>query len=280
MKKVISLLLTLVLCLSLCACGKSDEAKAVENAIKSIGSISLESEEAIVAAEKMYEALTEEQKAELDNYALLVSARMELDILIAESIPTKEEMLAQAESVSAAQINNDTLDNIVKAKQNYCGKILEVTGYVVSIEEDHIQLGASFYAGAPVIDIYLPADEIVMLEQRQYITIVGQMDNEVEKTTENLGGYDWETEHYKMEYAYFVNDVFEYKGEFRNRNTGLSSTSYGDPYTFDINGDAYLDTVYIPESVDVSELIWGDMISFTAKVVDGRYLLIDFKKME
>lgn len=280
MKKLISVVLLSVLLLSLCACGKSDAAKAMDSMIKDLGTITLESEEAIVAAEKMYEALTEDQKAELDNYALLVAARMELDKLIAENVPTKEELLSQAVSVSATQINNDTIDNIVKAKQQYCGKILEITGYVVEIEEDHIQLGATSSAGGPVVDVYLSVDEIVNLERMQYITIVGQMGDEVETTVEHLGGYDWETVHFDMRYAYFVKDTYEYVGEYRSRNTGLSSIAHGDAYTFDLDGNIYLDTVYIPKSVDTSELGWGDMVTFTAKVIDGDRLLLEILNVE
>ena len=140
MKKFIALLLAAVMCLSLVACGKSEAAKTMDEMIEGIGNVTLESEEAIAAAEKMYEALTEEQKSELDNYALLVAARAELDKLIEESIPTKEEMLAIAEEYSSSDIQNDSIENIVKAKQKYCNKTLLLSGMVRNIEEDHIEL--------------------------------------------------------------------------------------------------------------------------------------------
>lgn len=41
MKKIISLAMCLILLLSLCACGKSKQAKAVEEQISTIGDVSL-----------------------------------------------------------------------------------------------------------------------------------------------------------------------------------------------------------------------------------------------
>lgn len=84
MKKIIALVLVLVMCLSLTAC-KSKEARNVEKMIEAIGAVSLESESAIVSAENAYEALTEEDKAEIENYEILTTARTTLDALIYEA---------------------------------------------------------------------------------------------------------------------------------------------------------------------------------------------------
>ena len=58
MKKRISAILVLALCVSLCGCGKSRQVQSVEEAISSLGKISLLSFEAIEEAEKMYDALS------------------------------------------------------------------------------------------------------------------------------------------------------------------------------------------------------------------------------
>lgn len=79
MKKTISLLLALVMCLSLCACGKNDAVKNVETLIDAIGEVTLDSDAAIAAAEEAYNALTAEDKTAVENYALLQSARESLD---------------------------------------------------------------------------------------------------------------------------------------------------------------------------------------------------------
>lgn len=52
MKKRISAILVLALCVSLCGCGKSRQVQSVEEAISSLGKISLLSFEAIEEAEK------------------------------------------------------------------------------------------------------------------------------------------------------------------------------------------------------------------------------------
>lgn len=75
MKKIIFLLLTIVLCLSLCACGKSEAVKNVEAIIDALGEITLESIDAIRAAEDAYSALTEDEQKKVENYEILVDAR-------------------------------------------------------------------------------------------------------------------------------------------------------------------------------------------------------------
>lgn len=43
---------------------------------------------------------------------------------------TKEEMLEQAIECSEDTINDDTLDNMARAKQTYCGKTLLIEGQI------------------------------------------------------------------------------------------------------------------------------------------------------
>ena len=53
---------------------------------------------------------------------------------------SKEDMLSSAESVDMKDFTDAVDNNIVSAKQLYCGKVLEVTGVVGEIKEDHIAL--------------------------------------------------------------------------------------------------------------------------------------------
>lgn len=74
MKKVISLVLAIAMCLLLCACGKSEAVLKVEELISAIGEVSLESKSAIESAQEAFNALTEEEKAEVENYSVLVES--------------------------------------------------------------------------------------------------------------------------------------------------------------------------------------------------------------
>lgn len=74
MKRVLILTLALVLVLALCGCGKSEAVKNVESMITGIGTVTAESLKSIDAAMDAYEALTEEEKAKVENYAALTAA--------------------------------------------------------------------------------------------------------------------------------------------------------------------------------------------------------------
>jgi hypothetical protein len=92
MKKIIALLLITVMCLPLVACGKSkeiksEEVKNVESLISAIGSVSENSEAAILEAENAYNALTQDDKNKVSNYNTLLDARKTYD-----AIPKKIEL--------------------------------------------------------------------------------------------------------------------------------------------------------------------------------------------
>jgi len=74
MKKALSLILALLMCFTLCACGKSEAVVKVEELISAIGEVSVESKSAIDAAQEAFDALPEEEKAEVENYYVLVES--------------------------------------------------------------------------------------------------------------------------------------------------------------------------------------------------------------
>ena len=59
----------------------------VSVAISNLGTITLESKEAIEAAEAAYAALTDDQKAKVTNYQVLIDARATYDALVASQNP-------------------------------------------------------------------------------------------------------------------------------------------------------------------------------------------------
>ena len=74
MKRLIVLILAVACCLSLCACGKSENVKLTEEAINAIGTVNLDSGDAISAAWELYDKLTDEEKAKVENAAVLTDA--------------------------------------------------------------------------------------------------------------------------------------------------------------------------------------------------------------
>lgn len=81
MKRLLTVILALALILSLTACGKSKEAQAVDDQIIAIGTVSLDSEAAIKAAEAALKALEPKAAEQVENVAMLEAARAELNIL-------------------------------------------------------------------------------------------------------------------------------------------------------------------------------------------------------
>lgn len=82
MKKAISLFLALIMCLSLCACGKSEAVKETEQAIKAIGKVTMSSQDAIEEASNLFDALTSEDQAKVSNRNDLSKAKDEFQGLV------------------------------------------------------------------------------------------------------------------------------------------------------------------------------------------------------
>lgn len=138
MKRAISFLLVLVMCLSLCACGKSQSVKDVENAIKAIGEVSLDSNDAILKAERLYDNLTDSEKSEVENKAALVEARFTYDKFYNDKVYdiAKEayELLCEAEKMYCFIMNNwhdaglwGMKNNLSIHNKDLCKKLADVS---------------------------------------------------------------------------------------------------------------------------------------------------------
>jgi len=97
MKKVFCAILAIIMCVCIVSCGKSDAVVAAEDAIAAIGTVTLESEEAILEAEKLYNLLTDDEKEKVENRVVLVDARETFDELAAA-----EEKRLEEERINAA----------------------------------------------------------------------------------------------------------------------------------------------------------------------------------
>ena len=73
MKKLTALIMAVVLCIGLTACAqKSQDVKNTEVMIRAIGTVTEQSGEDIVTAEKFYNKLPDEEKSQVSNYKDLV----------------------------------------------------------------------------------------------------------------------------------------------------------------------------------------------------------------
>lgn len=115
------LFIILVLSLLLVACKKTEEAKAVDSLIASIGELKNISEENITEVEKTvsdaeaaYKALSEKDRKSLDNYDILAETRQELDSI-------KDSLVKEAISKTENAFRSgdySEIENIVKGLSN------------------------------------------------------------------------------------------------------------------------------------------------------------------
>lgn len=177
MKKVIALLLVLVLALTLCACGKSQAVKDVESAIKAIGEVSLESNDAILKAERLYDNLTDSEKAKVENKAMLVEARFAYDRFYNDKVYSiaKEayELLCEAEKLYCYQVKNlyDTgtfgkNNNLSIMDDGFCQKLADATSEYVNypkLTETEIQDALELYCEDFQVSGNIDADMLVCM---------------------------------------------------------------------------------------------------------------------
>lgn len=130
MKKALALVLTLIVCVSLTACFKSEEAKAVESLIDVIGAVTLDSTDAIVAAETAYESLTPEQKEEVANYDQLTAARLTLVELEAKKAAAEIDAIIN----EIGTVTLESGEKITAGRTAYDAAPADVQGFVANID--------------------------------------------------------------------------------------------------------------------------------------------------
>lgn len=116
MKKVLCAVLLICMVL-LCGCGKSEQAKAVDQLILFIGEVTEDSRADIEKAEKAVEALSEKERASLDNVEILKQARADYEQILEEKQREAEEKQRQ-EDMGAAQVAIDAIDEIGELAYN------------------------------------------------------------------------------------------------------------------------------------------------------------------
>lgn len=156
------------------------------------------------------------------------------------NVTAKDDMLAEALSVDYTTINNDSFDNLAKAKSLYCNATLKLDGVVCEIKEDHVRIGNGVSWG---VSVYLPVEELIDLEKWQRIVVVGKTTDEIIKETNFTGTLSL----YQMPEAYLVDDYFEYQVTLKGKNE-----SYEGAWNILLGNSSYANLVYFADGVDLS----------------------------
>lgn len=145
MKRVISLALVVAMCLFLCACGKSQAAKECEELIAAIGEVSIDSKDAIEAAERAYSALTADEKDSISASGAILNDA--LDAYYLECCKLIFGTLNDAHEI-VSQLGDDlyAIGNATKNNFNFGSEKLNFLKYMLSkvsinLTEDEMRQG-------------------------------------------------------------------------------------------------------------------------------------------
>lgn len=170
----------------------------------------------------------------------------------AEPVKTKDDLMASATEVSYTELYNMTFEDIAKAKKRFCGTDIIIDGYVRDIEADCAILTIDD-SGVVLIDVFLPLEELVFLKERQKVTIVGHLDDDVEQRDENEAQNTLKHTHYSMKTAYVVTDVYEITGKLLgSNNRDPNAFNFAVPPTSNIYG-----LIYFADGVNTSKYATG-----------------------
>lgn len=270
MKKTISLLMALVLCLSLCACGKSKAVKEAETLIDAIGEVTADSEDAVSTAEEAYGALTAEEKEKVENYSSLTEAREALDTALYE-----KHMRELYDALCCEWINVNDMDHYV-FRQDGTGtheeKEVEFTvdpeNMLLSVTEGVTGTTTQEFT----IDLEYKTPRLIpknaatyYVEEKNYETIAQQIRDEY---TEILTGYEYWSNTQGLNYIMF--------GESGGGFFLLSGTTLGMTWewvdnntikaSFEYSGTTYSNVLTIINTTDGPRLVNDQLVVlFTPK---------------
>lgn len=134
--RISALILAIAMCVSMAGCGKSEAAAAADQLISDIGTVTLDSEAQIIAAEAAVAALTEEEVKQLDNEEKLNQARADYEKLVEEA--RVAELKAQAAEIDAVinaigTVSEESSEAIAAAREQYNSCDSEVQQYITAL---------------------------------------------------------------------------------------------------------------------------------------------------
>ena len=186
LKRLLAIILSAVIALSVCACGGGAKTAETTTAV-----------ETTIAAEKTTTVEETSDSTSQDN------SKDEMEAT-SEPVMSKDEMLEIAvEGLDGYNFYQAISNNILKARNEYEGHVYEVFDCIRSIEEDHVVLGMR--QGNLKLKVYLPVEELIKLDKGQYIKVVGLLENIGEEQDMSFvyGTGDMYT-------AYLLSDTVEY----------------------------------------------------------------------
>lgn len=247
MKRIVALVLALAVLFSLSACGKSKAAKEADELIISIGTVTLDSESAIIKAEDAVAALSSDDVEDLENMELLKSSRAKFDELkAAEEKRIEEERvinLVTSESWFGIFDGDE-----YKFNKDGSGSHDGVT-FIYKIEDGYIFI---MEGAAGTTKVELTIDEsssdvkLVMDNTDTYYVHKASFDNiseriRAEYTAELIGHNSWAfylTDVYVMSYAFYedgsgiavIEKVYTLEWEFVDNNTLKITVNMDQPW--------------------------------------------------
>lgn len=148
MKRVCFVILLVLVLLSLVGCGKSTEAKQVEELINNIGEISVDHYETVKNARDGYDALTDEQKNEVENLTVLTDAEAELEELVEQIKNEATEYMLDRKPEEAIAL----LENVLDMDPSIQEYIDIIYGWCFDINGVLIELPSILYSGVELIE--------------------------------------------------------------------------------------------------------------------------------
>ena len=179
-KKLLVFLAAAALLLALVSCGKSEAAKAVDEQIGAIGTVTLDSESAIAAAEAALAGLSEDDAKQVDGKETLTAARAAYEQLVLESAAKEISdaiaaigavTLDSGAAIDAAQAAFDAAPaevqalvanagDLAAAKESLSGlRVNEVSGLISAIGAVSMDSKDAIDAAQTAYDALSPADQ-------------------------------------------------------------------------------------------------------------------------
>ncbi len=222
------ILVAMTLAFLLIACGKSEIVTTTETAISAIGEVTLDSKDSIEKAEGYYNALTDKQKEQVENVAILVDARKRYDKLVEEA-KAEEEARAAEEAQETAEMTEEE-EIVLQYVLNYARGLKSPRSLKINDAWFRWQ-----YTGVAVVVVSISAEN--------------SYGGTVEKTIGNVTGFvlsnDDETWADCIKLAYDYEKHFGYEAEWGEVNVSSSRTvSEGTRLDADRLQQFYDDNVY------------------------------------